>query len=258
MNSMKHFFRLSASFFVLALSACSNAPTNSTRPSDGSSSVESPRPAVGESRSVVSTAQERGNSIGSRAGCAVSRALGGECETGASIGSGIGSIVGTVVGTFVGWYFDMRKTREAQSINEEYAQSKTKGTLKPPKDAIMPAAFTAEISEGALDEKGQKEILITANTDLIGYGDRIPEISQRYAIFDEKKKLIEQKTVKLTAINGAGRYQTVSKFKLPANAKGKKFIVKTELVSNGKVYKNKSYKIAASEASNVLILALAR
>jgi hypothetical protein len=51
------------------------------------------------------------------------------------------------------------------------------------------------------------------------------------------------KTEKLAAVDGAGRYQTNSKFKLPADAKGKNYTVKTALVSNGKTYKENAYKV---------------
>jgi hypothetical protein len=48
----------------------------------------------------------------------------------------------------------------------------------------------------------------------------------------------------MAAVDGAGRYQTSSKFKLPADAKGKNYTVKTTLVSNDKTYKENTYKVS--------------
>ena len=68
----------------------------------------------------------------------------------------------------------------------------------------------------------QREVQVTSNTDLIGYGDKAPEVTQKYAIYDENNKLVEEKSERVAAVDGAGRYQTDSKFKLPASAKGTK------------------------------------
>ena len=72
----------------------------------------------------------------------------------------------------------------------------------------------------------------------------MPEVQQIYAIYDEKNHLVEEKTEKVAAVNGAGRYQTNSKFKLPADAKGKNYTVKTTLVANNKTYKENTYKVS--------------
>ena len=60
-----------------------------------------------------------------------------------------------------------------------------------------------------------------------------------------------------TAVDGAGRYETNSKFKLPASAKGKTYTVKTELASNGKTYKQNSYKVAFVDDGQMIVLAMA-
>ena len=122
---------------------------------------------------------------------------------------------------------------------------------------VVPAAFNSKITTAPPDASGQKEVLITSNTDLIGYGDKVPEVSQKYAIYDDTNKLVEEKSEKLAAVDGAGRYQSKSKFKLPANAKGKNYTVKTELVSNGKSYKQDSYKVACTDDGRLLVLAMA-
>lgn len=163
-------------------------------------------------------------------------------------------MVGAVAGFLIGWYFESKKVADAKVVNNRY----TKGKSKPPKNDIVPAAFTTKVTEAPADASGQKEVQITSNTDLIGYGDKVPEVQQKYAIYDENNKLVDEKTEKLAAVDGAGRYQSTSKFKLPADAKDKKYTVKTTLVSNKKTYKENSYKVAFADDGQVIVLALAQ
>jgi hypothetical protein len=188
----------------------------------------------------------KGALFGAAAGCALAAATGQDCVKGA--------VVGAVAGFLIGWYFESKKIADAKVVNQEY----TKNKIKPPKNEIVPAAFTTQIAESPVNADGQKEVKITSNTDLIGYGDKVPEVQQKYALYDEKNKLVEEKTEKLAAVDGAGRYESTSKFKLPPEAKGKKYTVKTSLVSNKKTYKESSYKVVFGNDGQVILLAMAQ
>lgn len=184
--------------------------------------------------------------MGAAAGCALASATGSDCVKGA--------VVGAVAGFLIGWYFESKKIASAQDVNKEYASAKK---IAPPKKDIVPASFSTKVTEAAPDASGQKEVQLTSNTDMIGYGDKVPEVQQKYAIYDEKNKLVEEKTEKVAAVDGAGRYQSTSKFKLPAEAKGKNYTVKTSLVSNNKTYKENSYKVAFADDGRLFVLAMA-
>ena len=171
--------------------------------------------------------------IGAAAGCAIASAAGKECAKGAAVGA--------AAGLLIGWYFESRKVASAQQINKEYSDPKRK--IQPPKNAIVPAAFTSTVSENK-NAAGEKDVEITSNTDLIGYGSKPPAVEQRYAVYDERNNLVETKTEKIAAVDSAGRYETKSKFKIPKDAQGKKYTVKTELVADGKPYQQNSYEIS--------------
>jgi hypothetical protein len=189
--------------------------------------------------------------IGAAAGCGLAAAAGKDCVKGA--------VIGAVAGFLIGWYFESKKIKEGKELNQEYAKAKAKDAPKPPKADVVPAAFTTQVNNAApVDAQGQKEVTLTSTTDLIGYGDKVPEVQQKYALYDEKNQLVEEKTEKLTAVNGAGRYQSTSKFKLPASAKGKTYTEKTELVVNGKSYKQNAYKIAFADDGQMIVLAMAQ
>ena len=191
----------------------------------------------------------KGALMGAVAGCALAAATDNDCAKGA--------VIGAVAGFLISWYFESQKIADATVVNNQYAKAKGKGAIKPPKDDIIPASFTTQVAESPASADGQKEVKITSKTDLIGYGDQVPEMQQKYAIYDEKNKLVEEKTETLTSVDGAGRYQTNSKFKLPANAKGKQYTVKTTLASNSKTYKESSYKIAFADDGQVTLVAMA-
>jgi hypothetical protein len=200
--------------------------------------------------SYVIDEKAKGALIGAAAGCALGAATKGDCVKGA--------VIGAVAGFLISWYFESKKIAEAQVVNQEYAKAKGKDAVKPPKNDIVPAAFATQVKEAPVDSSGQKEVQLTSTTDLIGYGDKVPDVQQKYALYDDKGTLVEEKTEKLTAVNGAGRYQSTSKFKLPASAKGKTYTEKTELVVNGKSYKQNAYKIAFADDGQVMILAMAQ
>jgi hypothetical protein len=189
-------------------------------------------------------ARATGALIGAVTGCAFGAATHG------GKGCAAGAVVGAAAGFLIGWYFESKKTATAEQINAEYENgTRNRGIdSTPPKDSIVPARFDTKVSTGQADSSGQREIQVTSNTDLIGYGDRVPEVEQRYAIYDEKNNLIEEKTEKLETVDGAGRYQTNSKFKLPAEAKNKSYTVKTTLVANQKTYKENAYKVTLGDS----------
>ncbi|MCK9386764.1 MAG: glycine zipper family protein [Sulfuritalea sp.] len=192
----------------------------------------------------------KGALIGAAAGCALGSATGAGCAKGA--------VVGAVAGLLIGWYFESKKIASAQAVNKEYASAKNrKEKAAPPKKDVVPASFSTKVTESPPDASGQKEVQITSNTDMIGYGDKVPEVQQKYAIYDENNKLVEEKTEKVAAVDGAGRYQSNSKFKLPASAKGKTYTVKTTLVSNNKTYKENSYKVSCVGDNHLVVLAMA-
>lgn len=181
--------------------------------------------------------------IGAAAGCLIAGA-GKNCAKGA--------LAGAAVGFLIGWYFESKKIASAQQINAEYA----KAGKSVPKKEVLPAAFTPSVQSGTPNASGEREIAVTATTDLTGYGDKVPVVEQRYAIYDENNKLVEEKKERVAAVDGAGRYQTQSKFKLPADAKGKNYTVQTSLVSNDKVYKANSYKVTFNEWSGFTVALL--
>lgn len=183
--------------------------------------------------------------IGAVAGCGIASATGGSCAQGA--------VVGAAAGFLIGWYFESKKVADAQTINKEY--EKKKGYQVPKKD-IQAADFKTEIKPQAPEASGEREVVVTSNTDLVGYGDKVPVVEQKYAIYDEKNQLVESKTEKLAAVDGAGRYQTQSKFKLPASAKGKKYRVETTLASNGKDVKKNAYIVSSLDDGKLLLAAL--
>jgi hypothetical protein len=189
--------------------------------------------------------------IGAAAGCGVAAAAGKDCVKGA--------VVGAVAGFLIGWYFESKKIKEGKEINQEYAKTKAKDVPKPPPKDIVPAAFTTQVKDAPVDAQGQKEVTITSTTDLIGYGDKVPMIQEKHVLIDDQtKQIVEEKTETLTAVNGAGRYQSTSKFKMPANAKGKTYTKTTELVVNGKSYKKNPYKMAFADDGHVIVLAMAQ
>jgi len=223
---------VTATVLSILVSACATNPDGSFKTNaDGSYQMDE---------------KAKGALVGAAAGCARAAAGGKDCVKGAAVGA--------VAGFLISWYFESKKLADANVVNKEY----TKGKATPPRNDVVPAAFTTQVAESPASADGQKEVKITSNTDLIGYGDKVPQVQQKYAIYDEKNQLVEEKTEKLAAVDGAGRYQSTSKFKLPAEAKGKKYTVKTSLVSNNKTYKENSYKVAFGNDGHFMLLAMAQ
>lgn len=186
----------------------------------------------------------KGALIGAAAGCALASASGKDCVKGAAVGA--------VAGFLIGWYFESKKVATAQQVNKEYA---SKG-MKVPKKGIQPVAFNSNVKSAPPEENGEKEVQVTANTDLVGYGDKVPELKQQYAIYDEKNNLVETKTENIAAVDGAGRYQTESKFKLPASAKGQKYRVETSLLADNKMIKKNKYQVSFLDDGRFLVASL--
>ncbi len=221
----KHGFvlrRIAASLAgVLFLSACVTNPDGSTRMDN----------------------RATGALVGAATGCALATATGHNCLVGAAVGA--------AVGLMIGWYFESKKVADASQLNAEY---KRKGQAIP-KNEVRPAKFDSVVKAGAPEKDGQREVQVTSNTDLIGYGDKAPEVTQKFALYDENNKLVDEKTERVTAVDGAGRYQTNSKFKMPASAKGKKYTVKTTLLADNKTYKESSYKVTLLDGAFLVALA---
>ena len=220
----------SATILSLLVSGCAMNPDGSfKRNPDGSYQMDD---------------KAKGALIGAAAGCGVAAAAGKDCATGAAIGA--------IAGFMIGWYFESKKVASAQQVNAEY---KSKGA-KIAKNEIRPVAFNSSIKSPPPAANGEKEIQITSNTDLVGYGDKVPEMKQQYAIYDEKNNLVESRTEKIASVDGAGRYQTESKFKLPASAKGKKYRVETSLVANDQVVKSNKYQVSFLDDGKFMIASL--
>lgn len=190
--------------------------------------------------------------IGAAAGCAIGAAT---AKKGAQ-GCVAGAVVGAAAGYLIAWYFESKKIADARTVNREYENQAKAGKItksdKPPKSEITPAKFESKLTQTKHDASGGKEVQITSSTDLIGYGDRVPEVQQKYALYDESNNLLEERTEKLAAVDGAGRYQTNSKFKLPDDAKARNYTIKTTLISNNKEFKQRSYKVATTQNDHAL------
>jgi hypothetical protein len=179
--------------------------------------------------------------LGAVAGCAIASATDDNCAKGAAIGAAAGFLLG--------WYFESKKIADAKEINRMYEVNH----VKIPQKEVKPAAFMSRIETSPPGDDGSREIQVTSNTDLIGYGDKVPVVEQKYALYDEKNKLLDSKSEKLASVDGAGRYQTKSKFKVP---NGKNYRVETTLVADNKTYKKNSYMVSSIEGHPVLVASL--
>lgn len=170
--------------------------------------------------------------IGAAAGCGVASMIGSskDCAKGAAVGA--------LAGFLIGWHFESKRVASADQVNREYAARQ-----KVSKTSIEPVAFKTTVRKTGTSPQGERNVEVTSNTDLVGYGDRTPELQQRYAIYDEKNQVVESKTETIDA-DGAGRYQTKSAFTLPAEAKGKRYKVESALIADGKQVKSNKYTVS--------------
>ena len=252
-------FALKASFLRLAsiaslsllLISCGSAPAKNA---DGTGAEE-----AGDSKSAF-------KSVGADIGCGIASILNKDCAKGARTGSRVADKV-------ISWVFRSLKIADGKTVNKEYETKKasvskteiqpmsftskveTSDAAPPPVAAPASSASTEASSESKAPAPASKpaapvatsEVKITSNTDLVGYGDKVPVVTQKYALYDEKNKLVSTQTEKLAAVDGAGRYETEAKVKIPKTAKGKgskQYRVETTLMVNGKEYKKNSYDVA--------------
>lgn len=252
-------FALKASFLRLAaissasllLISCGGTPAKNA---DGT-----PAEDTGDTKSAF-------KSVGADIGCGIASILNKDCAKGARTGAKVADKV-------ISWVFRSLKIADGKTVNKEYEAkkatvsktdiqpmsftSKVETTDSAPPPPVAPAGSTT--TETASEHKEQapaskpvapvatSEVKITSNTDLVGYGDKVPVVTQKYALYDEKNKLVSTQTEKLAAVDGAGRYETEAKVKIPKTAKGKgakQYRVETTLLVNGKEYKKNSYDVA--------------
>lgn len=183
--------------------------------------------------------------LGAAAGCGLAVAATGKGDS-----CLVGAAVGAAAGLLIGWYFEAKKIAPAAEVNNEYQR---KG-YPVPKDkvAVVNESFRTDVKTMPAG-KDEREVQLTSTTDLVGYGDKVPKMSQQYAIYDEKNQPVETKTESLTVVDGAGRYQTNSKFKLPASAKGKRYRVETTVLADNKPVKKNNYSIAFNDNGTLLV-----
>jgi hypothetical protein len=131
-------------------------------------------------------------------------------------------------------------------------------------DSVAPAAATPDSKQQTPSSKpaasvATSEVKVTSSTDLVGYGDKVPVVTQKYALYDEKNKLVSTQTEKLAAVDGAGRYETEAKIKIPKTKgkTGKQYRVETTLTVNGKDYKKNSYDVALLDDGRILLAVVA-
>ncbi|MDD2743647.1 MAG: hypothetical protein PHV02_15390 [Rhodocyclaceae bacterium] len=246
--------QLAAACCLVSLASCSTPPAQNTEGSETEASSAS------DTKSTI-------KSIGADIGCGIASVLNKDCAKGARTGSRVADKV-------VSWVFRSLKIADAKTVNKEYEDKKAKVS----KTDIKPMAFSSKVetslaapSPAKPDEEASKgqtgkpaspiasnEVKITSNTDLVGYGDKVPVVTQKYALYDEKNKLLSTQTEHLASVDGAGRYETEARVKIPQTKKGKgakSYRVETTLVVDGKEYKKKSYKVALLDSGEILLLA---
>ncbi len=251
-------FALKASFLRLATISCASLLLISCGGSPAKSADGTTEEDTGDTKSAF-------KSVGADIGCGIASILNKDCAKGARAGAKVADKV-------ISWVFRSLKIADGKTVNKEYEAKK----VTVAKDDIQPMSFTSKVetadsapppatpatsatTEKAGESKEQapaskpvapiatSEVKITSNTDLVGYGDKVPVVTQKYALYDEKNKLVSTQTEKLAAVDGAGRYETEAKVKIPKTAKGKgakQYRVETTLMVNGKEYKKNSYNVA--------------
>lgn len=207
-------------------------------------------------------------SAGADIGCGIASILNKDCAKGARTGA-------QVAEKMISWVFKSLKIADGKTINKEYETKK----IAVSKSEIEPKKFTSKVetteattatasptgtpsaSESKSSAAASKpatpvassEVKVTSNTDLVGYGDKVPTVTQKYALYDENNKLLSTQTEKVAAVDGAGRYETEARIKIP-RSKGKganQYRVETTLMVNGKEYKKNSYRIALIDDGQV-------
>lgn len=191
--------------------------------------------------------------IGADIGCGIATLIRKDCARGAEVGI-------TVVDKAISWVFRSLKIADAKTVNNEYKERR----IPVAKESVTPMAFKTDVKtseESNVDSETQKktqslEVRVTSTSDLVGYGDQVPKVTQHYALYDEKNKLVSSKTEQVAAVDGAGRYETDAKFKVPNATAKKRYRVETTLVVDGKTYKKNTYKVTLDESGLPTVAAL--
>lgn len=244
--------RLAIAAAALLLTACGGTPA---RNADGTEA---------EANSAEDT-KSAFKSVGADIGCGIASILNKDCAKGARVGS-------RVADKMLSWVFRSLKITDGKTVNKEYEEKKVSVS----KTEVKPMSFTSRVETNdspapAADGKAAdtsrpitakpavatSEVRITSNTDLVGYGDKVPVVTQKYALYDEKNKLVSTQTERLAAVDGAGRYETEATVKIPkAKSKGAKhYRVETSLVVDGKEYKKNAYNVASFDDGEIRLAA---
>lgn len=263
-NSISSLSRFAVlAFCALFLAACAGSASKS----DQAEATEATEPETTAAEGTKSALM----SVGADIGCGIATLIKKDCAKGAAIGS-------KVVDKAVSWVFRSLKIADGKTVNKEYearniAVSKTE--VKPmafetriqSADEVKPAEQGKAQTQGQTQAQAQAqtqgqaqaqstEIKVTSNTDLVGYGDKVPVVTQKYALYDENNKLVSTQTEKVAAVDGAGRYETEAKVKIPKSKKIKQYRVESTLIVDGKEYKKNSYNVVMLDGGE-LTLAIA-
>lgn len=256
MKSVAHHLNLRRQLALacaFALAACSANPPKT----EEASGAEPETTAAEDAKSTL-------KSIGADIGCGIATIARKDCAKGAAAGSRVADKV-------LSWVFRSLKIADGKTVNKEYEEKKVPVS----KNDVRPMAFTTRVqtTDTPPSEAGSKdtaqpitakpaastaEVKITSNTDLVGYGDKVPVVTQKYALYDEKNKLVSTQTEKVAAVDGAGRYETEARVKIPkTKGKDKQYRVETTLMVNGKEYKKNSYDVAVFDDGGIRFAAIA-
>lgn len=241
----------------LALISCGGTPAKNA---DGSEAESS---GADDTKSAL-------KSVGADIGCGLASILNKDCAKGARTGARVADKV-------VSWVFKSLKIADGKTVNKEYEAKKASvsktdieakafsSKIETKDAAATPATPAASTNTTGAESKpvapvASSEVKITSNTDLVGYGDKVPVVTQKYALYDEKNKLVSTQTEKIAAVDGAGRYETEAKIKIPKTPKGKgakQYRVETTLLVNDKEYKKNSYSVALLDDGELKLALLA-
>ena len=179
-------FALKASFLRLAAISCASLLLISCGGSPAKNADGTPAEDTGDTKSAF-------KSVGADIGCGIASILNKDCAKGARTGAKVADKV-------ISWVFRSLKIADGKTVNKEYEAKKA--TVS--KTEIQPMAFTSRIettdsappphaapasstsTETTSESKTQapaskpvapiatSEVKITSNTDLVGYGDKVP------------------------------------------------------------------------------------
>jgi hypothetical protein len=132
-----------------------------------------------------------------------------------------------------------REKQEAARTQREQMEARR---VEEERKRLQVVAETRRREQEANVERARLDAQRQVDADLRARKPEVPKIQQKYAIYDENNNLIEERIVE-AGTDDAGRPKLNSTFKLPPDAKGKKYTVRTSLISeSGKVSKENSYE----------------